>query len=147
MQTFTATSATRLRRSLCLLSLVAIVIGCSTHTSQNNGMQQDATAAFHGEWELLFDGKTTAGWRGINRETFPEQGWKAEDGMLVVDATDGKESGAGGDIITAEQYGNFILEWEWKMLTKGGNSGVKYFVKEGNSGNEIRTWAGVSDSG
>ena len=136
MQPFTATSATRLRRSLCLLSLVAIVIGCSTHTSQNNGMQQDATAAFHGEWELLFDGKTTAGWRGINRETFPEQGWKAEDGMLVVDATDGKESGAGGDIITAEQYGNFILEWEWKMLTKGGNSGVKYFVKEGNSGNE-----------
>lgn len=56
---------------------------------------------------------------------------EVSDGMLIVKAVDGKESGNGGDIITIEQYGEFVLEWEWRMLTKGGNSGVKYFVKEG----------------
>jgi Domain of Unknown Function (DUF1080) len=87
-------------------------------------------------WKLLFDGKTTAGWRGINQQDFPAQGWQVENGMLLVNATDGKESDNGGDIITTEQYSDFELAWEWKMLTKGGNSGVKYFVKEGLSGNK-----------
>ncbi|HTF31467.1 MAG TPA: DUF1080 domain-containing protein, partial [Flavitalea sp.] len=42
----------------------------------------------------------------------------------------------GGDIITTEEYSDFVLEWEWKLLTKGGNSGIKYFVKENLPGNE-----------
>lgn len=136
MQTFPTTSTTRLRRFLSLLFLVIIVIGCATPTGQHNRRPQDAITASQNEWELLFDGKTFTGWRGINLETFPQKGWSIEDGMLLVDATDGKESGNGGDIITVEQYSDFILEWEWKMLTKGGNSGIKYFVKEGLSGNE-----------
>jgi len=44
---------------------------------------------------------------------------------------DGSESTNGGDVITLKEYGpDFELSWEWKMLTKGGNSGIKYFVKE-----------------
>ena len=38
-----------------------------------------------------------------------------------------------GDIITKLKFNDFELIWEWKMLTKGGNSGVKYFVIEGLS--------------
>jgi len=82
-------------------------------------------------WELLFDGKSTDKWRGINKETFPSSGWRVENGDLIACAVGGAESGNGGDIITKKQYGNFILAWEWRMETKGGNSGVKYFVQEG----------------
>lgn len=71
-------------------------------------------------WELLFDGNTTDGWRGYNDETFPKQGWVAKDGMLTVLA-----DGGGGDIITKQQYGDFILKMEWKV-EKAGNSGVFY---------------------
>ena len=88
------------------------------------------------EWKLLFDENSTSGWRRINEEFFPKEGWKVEDGVFMVNASDGQESGNGGDIITTNQYGDFILDWEWKMMTKGGNSGVKYFVKEGLSDNE-----------
>lgn len=137
MKTFPAIPTTRLRHSLIQLFLLIIFIGCGKHITEDNRRgAQHATTASHDEWEMLFDGKTTAGWRGINRETFPKEGWKIEDGMLLVNATGGKEFGNGGDIITVEQYGDFILEWEWKMLTKGGNSGVKYFVKEGLSGSD-----------
>lgn len=82
-------------------------------------------------WELLFDGKSTEKWRGINQNSFPATGWKVKNGDLIACAEGGAESGNGGDVITKKQYGNFILRWEWRMETKGGNSGVKYFVQEG----------------
>ncbi len=82
------------------------------------------------EFVALFDGKTSKGWRGINSDAFPEEGWQIENGLLIVNATNGAESGNGGDIITLEKFGDFELRWEWKMLSKGGNSGVKYYVEE-----------------
>lgn len=82
-------------------------------------------------WTLLFDGKTSDGWKGISKDHFPKHGWIIKDGELKVNATDGAESGNGGDIVTTDVYGpNFDLKWEWKMETVGGNSGLKYFVQE-----------------
>ena len=87
-------------------------------------------------WQLLFNGKNASNWRGINKDHFPEKGWKITEGCLCANVSDGAESGNGGDIITEKQYSNFVLSFEWKMLTKGGNSGVKYFVQEGIGENE-----------
>jgi len=49
---------------------------------------------------LLFDGKTTAGWRGVYKTTFPEKGWQVKDGTLTVLSSNGAESNNGGDIVT-----------------------------------------------
>lgn len=76
-------------------------------------------------WKLLFDGKTTEGWRGYLEENVGN-GWIVEDGML---ACLGKGGDIGGDIITTDQYGNFELTLEWK-ISAGGNSGVFYHVVE-----------------
>jgi hypothetical protein len=85
-------------------------------------------------WRLLFDGVSTEGWRGVNAASFPASGWEVRDGALVANA-DGEPAGA-GDIVTREQFGEFDLAWEWRLDTRGGNSGVKYFVreKEGDTG-------------
>jgi len=80
-----------------------------------------------GGWELLWDGKTTEGWRGARLDEFPDKGWKIEDGVLSVLSSGGKESAAGGDIVTKELYGDFELKVDFK-LTEGANSGIKYFV-------------------
>ena len=80
-------------------------------------------------WELLFDGTSTDHWRGAHQENFPEGGWKVEDGMLVVEASDGAESQNGGDIVTQDEYANFVFQTDFK-LTEGANSGIKYFVTE-----------------
>jgi hypothetical protein len=34
------------------------------------------------DWHLLFDGKTSTGWRGGHSSTFPATGWKVKDGMI-----------------------------------------------------------------
>lgn len=78
-------------------------------------------------WKLLWDGKTTNGWRGAKSTTFPDKGWIIEDGILKVLKSDGGESTNGGDIVTIRKYRNFILSVDFK-ITKGTNSGVKYFV-------------------
>lgn len=80
----------------------------------------------HG-WRLLWDGKTTNGWRGAKRDAFPEKGWEITDGELRVLAGNGGESTNGGDIITERHFSDFDLRFEFKP-SAGANSGVKYFV-------------------
>ncbi len=41
-------------------------------------------------WKLLFDGKTTTGWRGAYKASFPEKGWEVRDGMLIVQPSSGE---------------------------------------------------------
>jgi hypothetical protein len=78
-------------------------------------------------WQLLWDGKTTMGWRGAKLDHFPEGGWTINDGILTVAESGGKEARNGGDIVTVNKYANFELEVDFKF-TEGANSGIKYFV-------------------
>lgn len=78
-------------------------------------------------WRLLWDGKTTAGWKAAKGDSFPEQGWKIDGGVLSVLASGGAESRNGGDIITTEEFSNFELKVDFR-ITPGANSGIKYFV-------------------
>lgn len=78
-------------------------------------------------WKLLFDGKTTNGWTGAYKKSFPEKGWVIKNGILSTLPSDGSLNGGGGDIVTTEQFGAFDLSFEFK-LTPGANSGVKYFI-------------------
>jgi len=78
-------------------------------------------------WKLLFDGKTTKGWRGAKLDHFPKFGWEIKDGILTVLESGGDESRNGGDIVTIDKYSDFELWVDFK-ITAGANSGIKYFV-------------------
>jgi hypothetical protein len=81
-------------------------------------------------WRLLWDGKTTAGWRSAIADAFPPEGWEIRGEELMVTNNNGAESQHGGDIITAERYSNFELRVDFKT-TPGCNSGIKIFVQPG----------------
>src|SRR6266700_6399584 len=61
-------------------------------------------------WVLLFDGKSTNGWRAYNNQPFDS--WEVVNGELHC-----KESGVQhrADLVTAGQYGNFELTFDWKV--------------------------------
>jgi hypothetical protein len=73
-------------------------------------------------WKLLFDGKSLKGWRIYQKQEVSPK-WKVQDGAIVL------TEGGAGDLVTAEEYGDFELELEWK-IAEGGNSGIMYHVKE-----------------
>lgn len=77
-----------------------------------------------GDWEILFDGKSTDKWRAFKGDSFPDKGWKVENGALKT-----IPGGEVVDLITKEKYGNFEFELEWK-ISPGGNSGIIYLVSE-----------------
>jgi len=82
-------------------------------------------------WKLLWDGKTTEGWRSPKSDSFPTQSWQIADGVLTVDPrlTNGEaEAQSGGDIITRDRYSNFELVADFKT-SYGCNSGIKIFVQ------------------
>jgi len=72
-------------------------------------------------WRLLFDGKTTTGWRGWKMDTLPS-GWQVVDGALT-------RVRRAADIITTEKFKNFELSLEWKIAPNG-NSGIFYRASE-----------------
>jgi hypothetical protein len=56
-----------------------------------------------GDWKTLFDGKTLNGWKVIGCEAV------VEDGAILVKSGNGL-------VQTEKQYGDFILEVDWKAL-------------------------------
>lgn len=98
--------------------IIIIFIGCNSSKDS--------------EWIYMFDGRTTDGWRGYNKETLPKK-WEVINGELTfnTELKLEKDWDGGNDIIYyKEQFENFELYLEWK-LPKGGNSGVFYHVQEG----------------
>ncbi|MCK4679249.1 MAG: DUF1080 domain-containing protein [Bacteroidales bacterium] len=78
-------------------------------------------------WILLFDGRTTKGWRNFKQNEVND-GWQVIDGNLVAL---GKGGDLGGDIITIDQFEDFELTLEWAISDEG-NSGIFFHVLEGD---------------
>ncbi|HEX6643408.1 MAG TPA: DUF1080 domain-containing protein [Gemmatimonadales bacterium] len=114
-------------RHLLLGAALVAAFACSPGGTPDDSRNTPAAmtdSADAASWRTLFDGTSTAAWRGFQMESLPT-GWQVEDGSLV-------RAGGGGDIITRDQFGDFELELEWKVAD-GGNSGIMYRVTEADS--------------
>jgi hypothetical protein len=127
------------KHNLSILLVVLIVsfsslAGCGQRTERQ--AEEEAETVQHNVlteeeiadgWELLFDGRTTTGWRGFRKDDLTiDEGWYAHQGTLVASGIGGD---IGGDIVTRRQFENFIFEAEWR-ISEGGNSGILYLVAE-----------------
>lgn len=102
-----------------LAGLLFITLGCAKNgrgaaPEGDSVVMANATA---GGWHSLFEGSSLAQWRGYRTNDVPG-GWSVKDGVVT-------KTGSSKDLVSREQYGNFELEFDWK-LAPGGNAGVFY---------------------
>ncbi len=112
--------------AMALVSLLFLEVAVQGQETNNQ-----LTAAEKSDgWKLLFDGTSTRGWHSYNEKDIGSA-WKADDGTLHLDASkkSGYQTSGGGDIVTQDEFENFDLKLQWK-ISKGGNSGVLFLVKE-----------------
>ena len=76
------------------------------------------------DWIYIFDGKSFDGWHQYNTDVIGSQ-WSIDNGELIF--RNNKETRQ--DLVTEEEFENFELSIEWS-ISKGGNSGIFYGVKE-----------------
>ncbi|WP_263410909.1 3-keto-disaccharide hydrolase [Terriglobus tenax] len=114
----------RMKNAHALVALCLLLLATAASAQKPNTLTAKEKAE---GWHLLFDGKTTNGWRSARGGGFPTTGWAVKDGTLTVTETGGEEAGNGGDIVTTRTYSNFELSVDFKT-SPGANSGIMYFV-------------------
>ena len=113
-----------------------LVVSCGNSntdmtTSDSSDIKKDTTATAAGSNDnLLFDGKTLAGWHTYGK-TEPGSAWSVDSSAIHLKPANSKgyQTEGGGDLITNDEYGNFDLKLDWK-IAKNGNSGVIFYVHE-----------------
>ena len=101
------------------LLLMALPVAAEVRVNQLTDAEQRSG------WSLLFDGKTTAGWRGFKKEGM-SSGWRVRAGALT------RVADGAGDIVTVRKFGSFELQIEYR-ISPGGNSGIMFHVDEETS--------------
>ncbi len=110
-------SALRLASRLTALAMaITWLAGCATAAP----LPAPAKTPVPGAWTVLFDGKNMDAWRGYGQADMPKKGWAIEGDTLHI-----KPDAGCGDLITKAQFGDFVLELEYKTAP-GINSGVLY---------------------
>ena len=117
---------TALRAALLFYTTVAATGACQSTSNSTTSTPMNTLSAQEQEagWKLLFDGKSTAGWRNYKKET-AGPGWTVVDGILT------RSGDNAGDIVTTDKYRNFELALDWRV-GEGGNSGILYRATEDN---------------
>ncbi len=110
-----------------LAALVLPALSAAACATANGTMTSDTANTLTEQqrrdgWTLLFDGRTTSGWRNYRSQAISE-GWTVVDSALT------RSGDKAGDIITQQKFRNFDLVLEWRV-GEGGNSGVFYRATE-----------------
>jgi hypothetical protein len=114
-----------MRKAWTVAWMLALATACNSPSQPTPTMPQGPNTLSPEEvaagWRLLFDGRSTTGWRRY-RSSAPIAGWEVINGELT-------RVSAGGDLITEEQFSDFELLLDWKV-PPAGNSGLFFRAME-----------------
>jgi hypothetical protein len=112
--------------------IAALALASDPVSAQDvNALTEAETAA---GWQLMFDGKTLAGWHSFKKATISESGWIIKDSSIYL------RGPAVGALLAPEKFAfrNFEISIDWK-ISDAGNSGIFLRYLETEASENIRT--------
>ncbi len=114
------------------LSFFILLTGLSIESTSQTAQTEQANVPLTKKeiklgWKTLFDGQSLKGWRVYQNKS--SDAWSVKDGTIYCKGKSSDSKMKSADLITVDQYDNFILTFDWKIAPKG-NSGVLYLVTE-----------------
>ena len=107
--------------------MLSLALGLlNIHADENTLTDAEKAAG----WQLLFDGRTFAGWHNFKSDGV-RSGWQIQDGKLVC-----ADPHNAGDIVTSNQFQWFELQLDYN-ISEAGNSGIMFHVTDAGE----RVWA------
>ncbi len=122
-----------MKKILSVLAISMLLLGCkddpkniekeSTEAEKELKVTSDAE-----DWTVLFDGASFENWKEYLNEGVSDN-WKIEGNALVFYPPKDRENGQAFNLVTKNEYTDFVLTLDWK-ISEGGNSGIFWGVKE-----------------
>ncbi|ADV49049.1 DUF1080 domain-containing protein [Cellulophaga sp. E16_2] len=120
---------------IILIAFLAFFISCKDEGKKTPDLNEETTEnptakemELANEWVVLFDGANFNQWKEYAKDGVSSQ-WKIEDGAMVFYPPEERNSGDAYNLVTKEEYTDFVLSLEWK-IAEAGNSGIFWGVKE-----------------
>jgi len=110
-----------------IISIFLIVLSHHSFSQNENSITKKEVKE---GWVLLFNGTNAEGWTTPGGKPIPA-GWAIKDGCMTA-----VKGGKGGDIITVNQYKDFIFSVDFN-IEPGCNSGIKYFYTKYSTGGNL----------
>ncbi|MEO0901476.1 MAG: DUF1080 domain-containing protein, partial [Bacteroidota bacterium] len=110
--------------------VLVLIVSCKEKPKEEPKVEEETSEVSmekQSEWKVLFDGTSWDGWHVYSGREI-EEAWSLEDGaMLLNKISEARKDGERFNMITDDEYTNFVLSIEW-MVNSGANSGNIWFV-------------------
>ncbi len=117
-------------RAVISILILSMVLACKDKPKQTETIskEMEKEEIMENEWITLFDGSSFEGWHFYGGDTMGEP-WKLEDSAMVFYPPSERPEGTSYNIVTDQEFENFVLSLEWK-ISKNGNSGIFWGIFE-----------------
>jgi hypothetical protein len=114
---------------IVIVALLAFFISCKEDAKKTQEPENNQTEVeVSDDWSVLFDGTNFNQWKEYAKDGVSSY-WKIEGGAMVFYPPEEREPGVAYNLVTNEEFTDFVLSLEWK-IAEAGNSGIFWGVKE-----------------
>ncbi|MGJ8732814.1 MAG: 3-keto-disaccharide hydrolase [Cellulophaga sp.] len=123
-----------MKKTLLIVCLSALAFSCKDKAPKETKEAEATTENIikeepkENEWTVLFDGSNLDNLKLYGNNNAIEN-WKIEDDALVFYPPTDRPKDTYYNLVTKEEYTNFVLSIDWK-ISEGGNSGIFWGIKD-----------------
>lgn len=114
--------------ALSLITFGSCKVNNTAKDTNSNSPKKSKIIKEDKDWTILFDGSSLENFKEYLKDGVSDN-WKIEDNALVFYPPKERKRREGFNLVTKENYTDFVLSLEWK-ISEGGNSGIFWGIKE-----------------